>query len=84
MLNFGPFKTFLFIYYIRDNENPPITDEICWSLDIRYCGASLYILFPEYISKTRIVQWRHGAWFLGKINESLNDHDMTIFSRGSY
>ena len=36
MLNYGPFKSFLFISYIGNNENPPITDEIGWSLDIRY------------------------------------------------
>ena len=39
MLNFGPFKSFLFTSYIGNNENPPITDKISWSLDIRYCGA---------------------------------------------
>ena len=44
MLNLGPFKSFLLISYIGNNENLPITDEVCWSLDIRYCGASLYIV----------------------------------------
>ena len=44
MLNLGPLKSFLFTSYISHNENPPITDEICWSLDIRYCGASLYLI----------------------------------------
>ena len=43
MLNFGPFKSFLFTTYISNNENPPITDKICWSLDIRYCEAYLYV-----------------------------------------
>ena len=43
MLNFGPFRLFLFISYIGNNENPPITDESCWSLDIRYCGVWLYL-----------------------------------------
>ena len=43
MLNLGPFKSFLFIFYIGNNENPPITDEISWFLNIRYCGASLYL-----------------------------------------
>ena len=43
MLNLGPFKSFFFIFYIGNNENPPITEEICWSLDVRYCGASLYL-----------------------------------------
>ena len=42
MLNLGPFMSFLLISYIGNNENPPITDEIGWSLDVRYCGASLY------------------------------------------
>ena len=42
MLNLGPFISFLLISYIGNNENPPITDEICWSLVIRYCGAQLY------------------------------------------
>ena len=36
MLNYGPFKSLLFISYIGNKENPPITDEIGWSLDIRY------------------------------------------------
>ena len=44
MPNLGPFKPFLFNFYIGNNENPPITDEICWSLDVRYCGASLYAI----------------------------------------
>ena len=43
MLNLGPFKTFLLISYIGNNENPPITDEICWFLHVRYCGVPLYI-----------------------------------------
>ena len=47
MLNFGPFKSFLFIFYIGNNKNPPVTDKICWSLEIRYCGASLYILLSS-------------------------------------
>ena len=47
MLNFGPFMSFLFNSYIGNNENPPITDEICWSLDIRYCGAPLYAVIPS-------------------------------------
>ena len=42
MLNHGPFKSFLLISYIGNNENPPITNEIGWSLDVRYCGVSLY------------------------------------------
>ena len=50
MLSFGPFKVFLLISYIGNNENPPITDEICWSLDIRYCGAQLYFGHP-YVCK---------------------------------
>ena len=29
--------------YTGNNEKPLITDKICWSLDIRYCGASLYV-----------------------------------------
>ena len=42
MLNFGPFKPFLLIFYIGNNKNPSITDEICWSLDFRYCEVQLY------------------------------------------
>ena len=44
MLNYGPFKSFLFISFIGNNENPPITDEIGWSLDIRYSEVQLYAL----------------------------------------
>ena len=36
MLNYGPFKSLLFISYIGNKKNLPITDEIGWSLDIRY------------------------------------------------
>ena len=43
MLNLGPFKSFLLTFYIGNNGNPPITDEISWSLDVRYCGAQLYV-----------------------------------------
>ena len=39
MLNLGPLKLFLLVFYIGNNINPPITDGIYWSLDIRYCGA---------------------------------------------
>ena len=51
MLNLGPFEPFLLISYIGNNENPPITDEICWSIDVRYCGVPLYFLslpLPPY------------------------------------
>ena len=41
ILNPGPFKSFLLISYIGNTKNPPITDELCWSL-VRYCGVSLY------------------------------------------
>ena len=47
MLNLGPFKSFLFIFYIGDNENPLITEEIYWSLEICYCGVSLWRKRPE-------------------------------------
>ena len=40
MLNLGPFKSFLFTSYIGNNENPPITDGICWS---RYCGVNEWV-----------------------------------------
>ena len=50
MPNFGPFKSFLFNSYIGNNENPPITDEIWWSLDVRYCGAQLYMQYEYYIA----------------------------------
>ena len=49
MINLGPFMSFLLISYIGNNENPP-TDEICWSLDVRYCGASLYVIAPHVLS----------------------------------
>ena len=45
MLNPGPFKLSLLIFYIGNNKNPPITDEIYWSLDFRYCGVQLYMYF---------------------------------------
>ena len=45
MLNLGPLKSFLLISYNGNNENPPITDEICWSLDVRYSEAQLYKYF---------------------------------------
>ena len=32
----------LYISYIDNNKNPPITDKVYWSLDIRYCGVQLY------------------------------------------
>ena len=43
MLDCSPFKLFFSIYHIGNNKNPPRTDEICWSLEIRYCGVSLYV-----------------------------------------
>ena len=48
MLNHGPFKSFLFIFYIGNKENPPITDEISWSLDFRYCEWQLYTVKSRY------------------------------------
>ena len=36
---------FPFISYSDNNRNPLITDEICWPLDIRCFGASLYFKF---------------------------------------
>ena len=45
MLNLSSFKLFLSILHLGNNENPPITDEICWSLDFRYCGAQLYFTY---------------------------------------
>ena len=41
VLSFCSYKSFLFISYTGNNENLRITDKICWSLDIRYSGASL-------------------------------------------
>ena len=41
-----PSRHFFFISYVGNNKNPQITDEIYWSLDVRYCGASLYIHPP--------------------------------------
>ena len=29
---------------IGNNNNSPITDEISWSIDIRYCGVQLYFV----------------------------------------
>ena len=55
MLNFGPFKLFLFIFYIRNNKNPPITDEVCWSLDIRYCGTELYV--NNILQRSKVIQF---------------------------
>ena len=34
-----PSSHFFFTSYNGNNKNPPITDEICWSLDIRYCES---------------------------------------------
>ena len=49
MLRGRLFKLFLFIFDIGNNKNPPITDEVCWSLDFRFCGAQLYIvLLPPF------------------------------------
>ena len=39
LLNFGLLMSFLFTSYIGNNKNLLITDEMCWSLNIRYCGA---------------------------------------------
>ena len=55
MLNLGPFKLFLFNSYIGNNKNPPITDEICRSLDVRYCCHCTFILYTFY---TYIFYWR--------------------------
>ena len=30
------------ILYICNKENPPLTNKTFWSLEIRYCGVSLY------------------------------------------
>ena len=49
MLGLGPFKKFLLIFYIGNNENPLITEDICWSLDVRYCGAQLYTKVAQSI-----------------------------------
>ena len=49
MVNFGPFRLFLIISYIGNNENPPITDEICWSLHVQYCGVPLYQIFSSLL-----------------------------------
>ena len=48
MLNNGPYKPFLFVSYIGNNENLPITDKIDWSLDIRY---SEVILASETVTR---------------------------------
>ena len=45
MLNLGSSMSFFLISFIGNNKNPPITDEICWSLDFRYCGVQLYSNF---------------------------------------
>ena len=46
MLILCPFSFFSFISYIRSKRIPPITDEICWSLEIRWRGIQLYINQP--------------------------------------
>ena len=75
MLNLGPFKSFLLISYIGNNENPPITDKICWSLDARFCGASLYLMihFPSSLSVSELavgVSQRANQQVSGSMNTS--------------
>ena len=45
--------SFLFIFYIGNNKTPPITDEICWSLDFRYCEVQLYLVDMKSIISVR-------------------------------
>ena len=56
MLNLSPFKPFLLTFYIGNNEHPPIIEEICWSLDVRYCGASLYS-FSHELGREKVNEW---------------------------
>ena len=64
MLSLGPFKPFLFNSYIGNSENPPITDEIWWSLDVRYCGAQLYFFgqWKEFTFIFFFAEWRMLFW----------------------
>ena len=54
------------MFYIGNNENPPITDEICWSLDFRYCGAQLYVFVQIFRTMTEVSRGvgmgTMGAW----------------------
>ena len=61
MLNFGPFKSILLIFFTGNNENPPTTDEICWSLDFRYCGAQLYLSCLRNVDY--IVEYRKSVFY---------------------
>ena len=79
MLNLGPFKTFLLISYIGNNENPPITDEICWSLHVRYCEVPLYLLFcnkrnAETYSEGN--QNKHDRQFLAVNSQNVNNSNL--------
>ena len=68
MPSLGPFKQFLFNFFIGNSENPPITDEIWWSLDVRYCGAQLYTDFKKIVSLQITVQklWPMKNFLLSK------------------
>ena len=78
MPSLDPFKPFLFYSYFGNNKNPPITDEICWSLDIQYCGASLYFKCPASSAVT--VRFEHdfetwqGILFNYYSGRGYNDH----------
>ena len=62
MPSLGPFKPFLFNSYIGNNENPPITDKICWALDVRYCEASLYFFQNSIFTCHYKTKWTKTSW----------------------
>ena len=74
MLNFSIFKLFFFISYIVNNENLPIKDKICWSLDFRCCGVSLYTANLPQKTWIFAVQ-KHMDWMNGRTDRRTEGHN---------
>ena len=72
MLNFGPFMAFLYISYIGNNKNPPITDEIYLSLDATVCTVGQnQVILRHFHFLVIISRFKKNRQPEGKVSTSL-------------